>query len=102
MLSIGDYLAAAGLKDVTGLFRGSYDTEEGAQAHLDANGGCAGLIDMTGAQRISEPPRRGDVAVVQGVGAICTGEGFALRLDRGVVEINARFVKPEGVWGVGR
>lgn len=99
MLSIGDYLAVAGYKDVTGLFRGTYDTEAGAAAHVDAHGGCEGLIDMTGVPR-TDDPQRGDVAVVQDVGALCTGPGFALRLDRGVIEVDRRFVTFSAAWKV--
>ena len=99
LLSIGDYLAAAGHKDVPAQFRGTYDSEAGAQAVIDANGGCDGLIDMTGASR-TDDPQRGDVALVQGVGALCTGDGFAMRLERGVVEVSRRFVCVEAAWKV--
>lgn len=99
MLSIGDYIAAAGYKDVTGLFRGTYDDEAGASDHIDANGGCEGLIDLTGIPRTDEP-QRGDVTIVQGIGALCTGHSYVLRLERGVIEINARLYKPETFWRV--
>jgi len=100
LLSIGDYLAAAGHVDVAARFRGTYDDEAGAQAVMDAHGGPEGLIDMTGAVRAAAAPVRGDVALVQGIGALCTGATFALRLDRGVVEVNTRFVQPTAVWSV--
>jgi len=100
LLSIGDYLAQAGYRDVAVQFRGTYDTESGAQAHMDANGGAEGLIDLTGAPRASGEPQRGDVVVIQGIGALCTGDMFALRLERGVVELNKRFVTPTAAWKV--
>lgn len=100
LLSIGDYLWVAGYKDIAGRFWGTYSTEEGAQVILDAHGGAEGLIDMTGVPRAPDAPQRGDVGLVQGIGALCTGFGWALRLERGVIEVEARFVKPTTVWRV--
>ncbi len=99
MLSVGDYIAAAGHKDVTGVFRGTYDDEIGARDHIEANDGCEGLIDMTGIPRVEEP-QRGDVTLIHGIGALCTGHSYVLRLERGVVEINARLYRPEMFWRV--
>lgn len=101
MLSIGDYVAATGGFDLTTRFRGTYDTEEAAMAHMDANGGAEGLIDQMRLER-TDSPVRGDVAVVQGIGALCTGSGFALRLDRGVIEVDRRFVTYSAAWKVPR
>ena len=100
LLSIGDYLTVAGYRDVPPMFRGTYDTEAGAMAHLDAHGGAEGLIDLTGVPRASDGPQRGDVGLVQGIGALCTGDGFALRLERGVVEVDTRFARPTVIWRV--
>jgi len=103
LLSIGDYIAAAGGKDVTGLFRGTYDDEAGAMAYVERYGGHGALIDLTGAAR-TETPGRGDVAVIDTgyneIGALCTGDGYILRLERGVIEINARFVDVLIAWKV--
>lgn len=99
MLSIGDYIAAAGHRDVSSRFRGTYDDEAGALAHIAANGGCDGLIDLTGIPRTVEP-QRGDVAVLMGIGSLFTGDTYALRLERGVVEVNARFARPLAHWRV--
>ena len=100
LLSIGDYLYEVGYTDIAGRFWGTYDTERGAQAILDAHGGPEGLIDMTGVPRAPDGPQRGDVGLVQGIGSICTGKGWALRLERGVIEVEARFVTPTVVWRV--
>ena len=100
LLSIGDYLFEAGYTDVARRFWGTYDSEAGAQSILDAHGGAEGLIDMTGVPRASDAPQRGDVGLVQGIGSLCTGDGWALRLERGVVEVQARFVTPTAVWRV--
>jgi len=96
MLSIGDYIARRGGKDVSQAFRGSYTTEAGALAHVAASGGCTGLVDMTGIPR-TDDPKRGDVVVFFTgeieVGALCTGEGIAMRLERGVIEVPLRLVR---------
>lgn len=102
MLSVGDYIASRGGKDVTGLFRGSYSDEAGALAHMAAYGGACGLVDLTGVRETAEP-RRGDVLVVdvgdgQGVGALCTGDGVAMRLERGVIEVTTRFIHITKAW----
>lgn len=103
LLSVGDYIAAAGHKDVASLFRGTYYTEAGAMAHVDQNGGHVGLIDLTGLPR-TDDPERGDVVVLDlgesEVGALCSGDGFVVRLERGTVEINARFVTVVAAWKI--
>ena len=95
MLSIGDYIASRGGVDVTGLFRGTYDGEAGALAYVASYGGCVGLIDLTGLPHVADP-KRGDVVVFftgeTEVGALCTGEGIAMRLERGVIELPKRLV----------
>lgn len=102
MLSVGDYIAKRGGLDVANRFRGTYWTERGAKALLDANGGASGLIDLTGIPRVEGSPERGDVVVVafggEAIGGICTGGMVALRLQRGVGEVQTRFVQLEGVW----
>lgn len=102
MLSVGDYIARRGGLDVSSGFRGTYWTELAAKSHMDAYGGAAGLIDLTGIQRIEGSPQRGDVVVValegDAIGGICTGDMVALRLLRGVGEVSLRFVQLQGVW----
>lgn len=102
LLSVGDYLTDCGYIDIPARFRGTYSTEEGAQALIDAFGGCGGLIDLTGAPRAVDTPERGDVVLISNVGALCTGDGYALRLERGVIELNRRFVTPDAAWKVER
>lgn len=104
MLSIGDYLARCGTLDVTGEFRGRYSDETGALAHMSAAGGPGALIERTGAQPVTDGPRRGDVVVIDvagdGIGALCTGDMIAARTEHGVKEIAVRFVPIKGVWRV--
>jgi len=105
MLSIGDYIAACGGKDVTGLFRGRYTDEPGALAQMASYGGATGLVDLTGLTRCDPADaQRGDVFVLDTgtvcVGAICTGAGVAARLARGVVELNRRLVILPNAWKI--
>ncbi|WP_395326944.1 hypothetical protein WBP06_09525 [Novosphingobium sp. BL-8H] len=106
MLSIGRYLARTGHDDVTGQFLGRYDTHEGAAAEIKAHGGIAGLMALAGAVAKDAHPARGDVVEVVysgeqetcGIGGLCTGDGVALRLDRGTIEVALRFITYRGVW----
>lgn len=106
MLSIGRYLARTGHEDGTGQFLGRYDTAEGAIAMMRAHGGIPGLMAIAGAVPKAGPPARGDVLEVLyhdddadvGIGGLCTGNAVALRLERGTVELNLRFVRYAGVW----
>jgi hypothetical protein len=106
MLSIGRYLARTGHEDVTGLFTGRYDTQDGALAMMLDYGGVAGLMALAGAVPLQGPPIRGDVVEVLyqddgllcGIGAICTGDAAALRLERGMIELSLRFIKYRGAW----
>lgn len=102
LLSVGDYLTACGYEDVPPQYRGTYDTEAGAQAHIDAAGGCDALIDRTGVPRTTEAAQRGDVALIHGIGALCTGDMFVMRLERGAVEVSVRHARPSVVWRVER
>ncbi len=106
MLSIGHYLARTGHDDVTGLFTGQYDTQDGALAMMHRYGGVAGLMALAGAAPLSGLPARGDVVEVLyqdddllcGIGALCTGDAVALRLERGMIELSLRFVRYRGAW----
>jgi hypothetical protein len=106
MLSIGRYLARTGHKDVTGQFIGQYDTHEGALAQMLDHGGVAGLMALAGAVPLRSKPARGDIvealyqdeAILCGIGALCTGDGVALRLERGMIELSLRFIRYRGAW----
>lgn len=101
LLSIGDHIARCGGVDVSSRFRGTYDTEAGALAHVERHGGVAALIDLTGLTQTACPVRGDVVALLTSegaVGALCTGEGIAARLERGVIEIERRFVRFSHAW----
>lgn len=105
LLSVGEYIAEMGCRDVTGLFRGAYSDEASALALVSLYGGPQALIDLTGLPRTDEPGR-GDVVVFDptgqgdGIGALCTGPGIASRLERGVIEVDRRLVKILHAWKV--
>lgn len=104
MLSIGEYIAARGGRDVTGMFRGQYGDEAGALAQMALHGGATGLVDMTGLNRTADPAR-GDVVVIDTgtetlIGALCTGSAIAARLERGVIEVHRRFVTVVQAWEI--
>lgn len=105
MISIGRYLAALGARDVVPRFVGKYADETGALSMMASHGGVSGLVESTGAVSVDGAPQRGDVLELlvgeEGIGALCTGNMVAARLDRGVVEVVLRFVKWRGVWRFG-
>lgn len=105
MLSIGDYVASAGGKDVTALFRGLYASEAGALDQMGLHGGMAGFAALAGLQ-VATVPQRGHVIALatsggmDHIGALCTGDGVAARLERGVIEVNLRHIKIIGAWSL--
>ena len=110
LLSIGDYIVCAGGKDISIDFRSKYSTEAEAMQFVHDHQGPQGLIDLTGLPQIDpDEAVRGDVVVLDTgtgpngcVGAICTGQGVAARLERGVIEIDLKFVKITHAWKVGQ
>ncbi len=105
MLSCGKYVAAAGGRDITGDFLGRYSTQGEALEIMEAHGGAGGLFAEMGLERVEGKPRRGDLleiihTEIDTIGALCTGSGVAVRLERGVAEVDLRFVKWRGAWRV--
>ena len=108
LLSVGDYIVEAGGPDALACFRGTYETHDEAMAIVAANGGPQGLMERFGLPAVDPGDmKRGDVVLVDPgtgetlVGGICTGEGVAIRAERGTVEISRRFVKVPFAWKVG-
>jgi hypothetical protein len=102
LLSVADYLIDVVGVDHGAIFRGTYDSEEGARAHLAAYGGAKLMLDRTGLQHVSRPVR-GDVVLMafeEPIAAICTGPGAAARMPQGVAEIDLRFIKLACAWKV--
>ncbi len=110
LLSIGDYIAITGGVDISATFRGKYYSEQEARNFVHQHEGPQGLIDLTGLPQIDPCDAvRGDVVVLDtgtgsdgSVGAICTGQGVAARLERGVIEIDLKYVKITHAWKVGQ
>ena len=102
LLSVGDYIAANGGKDIASLFRGRYSTEDEAIRLMNEAGGPDALIDQTGIPR-TDTPQAGDIVLVniaRGVAGVHTGGGVAFRLERGMAEINLRFVNIVAAWRI--
>lgn len=100
MLSIGDYAASRGAVDVTPDYRGQYSTQEAARARIERDGGSHAIIERSGLPRTSEP-KRGDIVLVDiagGIGGVHTGQGVAVRRERGTAEINLKFVRILAAW----
>jgi hypothetical protein len=107
MLSLSDYLHRCGGPDIAAQFRGTYDDEAGAMAHIKRCGGVEGIIAMAGLEEIDpNEAERGDIVVLNpggsqiGLGAIITGPCVAARTERSVVEISRRFVNLTHAWRI--
>ena len=110
LLSISDYLVMCGAPDIGQRFRGTYDSEAGAHAIIEAHGGIAPLIDLSGVRQI-EPGQvqRGDVVVIDprddtdrfGVCGLCTGGLIAFRAERSVIEVRSHHLMMKNAWSVG-
>lgn len=106
MMSLAKYAADCGGLDVRDRYTGKYDDHAGAVAAMKASGGIEGLMAEAECVRVDEP-RRGDMVAIQTIdgeelGALYTGNGIAARLERGVVEVDERFVKIKSAWRVAR
>ena len=103
MLSIADYVQSLKGVDIAEGFRNAYNTEEQAFLRLSAAGGPVTLMERSGMPRgTGALVGRGDVVLIeiggQHIGALCTGQGIAARLERGVIELDLRFVHIVEVW----
>ena len=87
-------------------FQYSYDTEDGAQALVDAAGGPEYLLDLIGLPRIPpEEAERGDIVIIttpkgQTIGALCTGSGTVVRTMYSTYEMSKRLVPITHAWKV--
>lgn len=103
MLSIADYVFEATGDDWGKRFRGTYKTERGAFRHILKAGGEFKLIDASGLASV-EVPERGDIVLAGAnefvVAGICTGDGVAMRLLAGVIEMNLDFIIVAHAWKV--
>ncbi|QWY83144.1 hypothetical protein [Rhizobium phage RHph_X2_24] len=102
LLSIADYVLRCTGQDYGAPFRDTYCTELGALSHIKDAGGSAALIDASGLT-VTDAPERGDILLCgqdYPIAALCTGRGVAMRLQRGVIEVDKRFVNIIKAWKV--
>ena len=107
LLSVGDYIALCGGPDVPARFRGTYDDAAGAMRHVAAHGGPEAIIRLCGMVEIDPADaQRGDIVIMDPgggqmvLGGICTGPGVAARAERGVIEVDRRFVTLTHAWSI--
>lgn len=85
-------------------WRGTYDTDVEAEEAIAGAGGLVALLDGCAAVSRCEVPQRGDVVAIwtgcEELLGLCTGQSAAFRLERGVKEIDLRFLTVVGSWKV--
>lgn len=103
LLSVNDYLVDCGYSDYGGPFRGKYKDEAGALKFITDAGGELAIMSRP-KLHVTDKPERGDIMLVEFAGrkiaALCLGNSAAMRLVRGVCEIDIRFVKIIEAWKV--
>lgn len=102
LMSIADHVLRCTGRDFGASWRDTYCTELGAYSHIADAGGEMAMIDASGLPAI-DMPERGDIMLLgreKPIAALCTGNGAAMRLIRGVIEIDLRFVAIIKAWKV--
>lgn len=103
LMSLADHVLRVTGRDYGRIWRDTYMTEAEAFAQVKAWGGAQAMIDLSGLERTTEP-RRGDIVLVRvkdaEIGGIFTGDSVAMRLPRGVGEVNSKLVKIIAAWRV--
>lgn len=104
VLSAAAYFVRTGAAAEMPWFAGTYHDNGSAMALLAELGGMERTMEMIGGTLVDETPRRGDfIGLITEeadypIPSLCTGDGVAMRLERGVVEVSLRFVQWQGVW----
>lgn len=101
-ISVADYVRQITGTDFAARFRDTCLSEAHAHDHIAAAGGEVALMDETGFEKTLLPVR-GDImllAMHTPIPAICTGPGAAMRLVRGVVEVDLKLIKIIQAWKV--
>lgn len=103
MLSINDYLVDCGYPDYGVPFRGLYDDEDGARRYIEDAGGELAIMRRP-QLAITQKPERGDIMLIglqrQRIAGLCTGDAVAMRLHRGMCEVNIKFLNIIEAWKV--
>ncbi len=117
VLSAAEYFMKLGAADAMPPFAGTYGDNETAMMILAEYGGMERMMEFIGGTLIDgelrigsdlhrlgpATPQRGDIIGLVAdldyvIPALCTGDGVAARLERGVIEVDLRFVQWRGVW----
>jgi len=103
-LSAADYVQRLTGIDPAPEFRDLYHSEPGAERAVEGAGGFVALLDSREALIRARWPDRGDLVAIwtgsEHVVGLCTGQSAAFRLQRGVKEIDLRFLTVVAVWKV--
>lgn len=103
VLSAAAYFVSIGAAVEMPAFTGTYDNHDDAMIVLAELGGMERAMEIIGGTPVDGAPQRGDVIGLIAdtdyvIPALCTGDSVAARLERGVAEVNLRFVAWRGVW----
>ena len=104
VLSAAAYFVRTGAAVGMPWFAGTYAGNDSAMALLAELGGMERTMEIIGGTPVDGHPQRGDFigllsdGVDYPIPALCTGDGVAARLERGVTEVRLRFVQWKGVW----
>lgn len=103
VLSAAAYFVSIGAAAAMPSFTGTYTDNDEAMVILAEHGGMERMMEVIGGTPVEGPPQRGDVIGLVAdadyvIPALCTGDGVAARLERGVIEVRLRFVQWNGVW----
>lgn len=103
LMSLADYVKRVTGHDFGAVWRGRYGTEAEAFEFVREYGGAVSMIDSSGLTRV-DTPQRGDIVTIDmrgdTIGGLFTGGSVALRLPRGVAEINSKLVQISAAWRV--
>lgn len=103
VLSAAAFFVATGAAPRMPWFAGTYDDHDSAMVLLAELGGMERTMEIIGGTPVEGPPQRGDfigllTEAKYVIPSLCTGDGVAARLERGVIEMSLRFVQYRGVW----
>lgn len=104
VMSLFDYARPVIGRDAGEPWRGTYHSEDEANAILEQWGGHASILATSGLEETDEPGR-GDIVILDSshgdnVTGLCTGDGIVMRLPRGTIEVARKFMKISKAWKV--
>jgi hypothetical protein len=103
MMSCARYFDAITGNDIAEEFAGTYADMDEAKDIVQRHGGHSALMAYIGGTEVDGPPQRGDIVCIEAnedeiIPALCTGEAVIMLLERGVIELDMRFIRVRGVW----